>query len=157
MQVVCEHCGRRFEAQRSTAKFCSDQHRKAAAKARKRPRNVVPMARPVEAGTRRKRLTVVDSTPDDVLAPPTERPTPGSDVYDIVDAIKSRYRTQLHTPSGQLALKLARIIDGGKPDGSVASEARELRQVLLTLDAVVAANDEEDDPVSRARRRHHGS
>jgi hypothetical protein len=77
-------------------------------------------------------------------------------VYDIVDAIKSRYRTQLHTPSGQLALKLARIIDGGKPDGSVASEARELRQVLLTLDAVVAANDEEDDPVSRARRRHHG-
>ena len=147
MQVVCAHCGGRFEAQRSTAKYCSDKHRMAAAKARRNRENVIPMA-PV-ASRRKPRLHVAS----DSDTPVSEQvPSVGSDVYDIVDALKVQYQgtSVLKTPLGQVALKLARIIDLGKPDGSISSEVREFRQVVASLGS--AGRAEDDNPLSRRRR-----
>lgn len=147
MQVVCAHCGRRFQAQRSTARYCSDQHRMAAAKARKAKSNVVPMAKAAKPG--KVKLASVPDAPDVLDAPVAEAP---GEVFDTVDALKEQFRgtSVLRTPLGQVALKLARIIDLGKPDGSVAAEVREFRQIMLTLGAV--GREQDDNPLSRRRR-----
>ena len=147
MQVVCAHCGGRFEAQRSTAKYCSTKHRMAAAKARRSQVNVIPMA-PV--ASKRKRRLEVAVAPD--VEAPVEAPADDTDVYDTVDALKVQFRgtSVLKTPLGQVALKLARIIDLGKPDGSISSEVREFRQVVASLGS--AGRAEDDNPLSRRRR-----
>ncbi|MDQ1247236.1 MAG: hypothetical protein QG597_1606 [Actinomycetota bacterium] len=147
MQVVCAHCGGRFEAQRSTAKYCSDKHRMAAAKARRNRENVIPMA-PV-ASRKKPRLHVAS---DSDIPVPDLVPAAGGDVYDIVDALKVQYQgtSVLRTPHGQLALRLARIVDNGRPDGSTAAEARILDKVLGSLGSGAAAED--DNPLSRRRR-----
>ena len=84
MQVVCAHCGRRFQAQRSTARYCSDQHRMAAAKARKAKSNVVPMAKAAKPG--KVKLASVPDAPDVLDAPAAEAP---GEVFDTVDALKN--------------------------------------------------------------------
>lgn len=146
MQVVCAHCGGRFEAQRSSARYCSTKHRMAAAKARRSSGNVIPMA-PV--ASKKKRRLEVAAELDPVAS--TETPTT-DDVYDTVDALKLQFRgtSVLKTPLGQVALKLARIIDLGKPDGSISSEVREFRQVVASLGT--AGRAEDDNPLSRRRR-----
>ena len=154
MQVACAFCGGRFEAQRSTAKYCSEQHRSAARRARRRSRsNVVPLAAPAKGKRKVRLVEPIESAP----APSPAIPPDGDDVQDIVDAVKIRYRSQLKSPLGQLALKLARIIDRGGADDRVSGESRELRQVLAMMDATSALNDEDEDPISRARRHRNGA
>lgn len=150
MQVICAHCGRRFEAKRSTARYCSDQHRMAAAKGRSRKSNVVPMAKPAKAMKSGKpKLAPV---PDITSLEDGARPEPPGEVFDTVDALKEQFRgtTVLRTPLGQVALKLARALDAGKPEGSVAAEVREFRQIMLALG--VSGREQDDNPLSRRRR-----
>ena len=153
MVVVCGHCGGRFEAKRSTARYCSDKCRMAAAKVRKSSSNVVPIA--PAAGKKPKRLHSVE--PLDIPDPDPEKDDGPAGVHDVLDAIKLTYRRQLMTPNGQVALKLARLIDSAGIADHADSLSRELRMVTTAMDARASANDEEEDPISRARRRHHGS
>jgi hypothetical protein len=153
MQVVCAHCGGRFEAQRSTARYCSDQHRKAAAKARRSSGNVVPLA---PAAGKKRKLRIIESSSIDATSSQVDADSP-TEVRDVTDAIKRTYRRQLDTPMGQVALKLARLLDRGGSDDHCEALSRELRQVTMAMDARAAADDQDEDPVSRARRRHHGS
>jgi hypothetical protein len=154
MQVVCAHCGGRFEAKRSTAKYCSDQHRMSAAKARRSSGNVVPLA---PAAGKKRTLRIIESTPTEgPLTGPVDSDPP-TEIRDVTDAIKRTYRRQLDSPMGQVALKLARLLDRGGSDDHCEALSRELRQVTMAMDARAAADDQDEDPVSRARRRHHGS
>ena len=154
-QVACAWCGGRFEAIRSTAVYCSDAHRKLAAKSRRRtPSIVVPLAAPAKGKRKVRLVDPIESAPAPSAA---SVPSNDDDVQDIVDAVKIRYRSQLKSPLGQLAMKLARIIDRGGADDRVSGESRELRQVLAMMDATSALNDEDEDPISRARRHRNGA
>lgn len=157
LQKRCEFCGARFEAKRKDAKFCSTPHRMAAAAARRRGENVVPLAP--------KTKPHLKSVPKDVLEDIIEEMAgelakdaaadDGSDVIvDVRDAVKAKYRGQLKSPLGQVALKLARSIDNG--DGHVENVSRELRMVMAAMDGTPGA-DAEEDPLTRARNRHRSS
>ncbi len=136
MKVACAACGGEFEAQRKTAKWCSDRCRKAS----KRSGRVADAA---------------ESTPD----------TPPELSYaGLVASTRRKLEDagRLDSFHGQLAIQLAARVADADQSG-IAGLSRELRAVMAEALADLEPDDdpegqqkptvEEDDEVNRARRR----
>ncbi|HEY1178597.1 MAG TPA: hypothetical protein VGF17_20780, partial [Phytomonospora sp.] len=134
VQATCEGCGEPFEAVRSSAKWCSDRCRKAAARA-------------------------ADSQADSASPEPDDYPSAAGLVASVREELEAAGR--LRTFHGQLALQLACKL--ASPDESgISSLSKELRTVMATaLDGVTSpssegepdAADDDEDEVTRARRQ----
>jgi len=129
MPATCEECGERFEAKRSTAKYCSTRCRTRATRRRAE-------GRPAPA------------------AEPRQVPAPAEDVPLLVAATIDELAKaeRLSTALGQTAVKLAERIGSRSETGSaVASLSKELRATMAeALRGSAAAADPIDE--LRARR-----
>lgn len=118
MEVVCSHCGRAFEAKRSTAKYCSATCRQRARRDRKAAEESVE----ADADAGRVEHQLVRSVRQDLEA------------ADAVD-----------TFNGQLALQLARRL--ANPDESgISALSKELRTVMAAALAALAGKSPEPEP-----------
>lgn len=123
MQRNCAFCGKSFQAQRPTAKYCSGSCR--ANMSVSKPKQDVP-----------------------VVAPVVDGPTPG-----LVEAVRAELEAaeRLNSVLGQHALELAnRIVSAPGMNAGVASLSKELSRVMgeaLASSTVVA------DPLDELRAR----
>jgi hypothetical protein len=134
VQATCEECGIGFEAQRSTAKFCTTRCRTRA--------------------TRRR----ADGRPAPALeAPPQALSAPqhGEDVPLLVAATIGELAAagRLSTTLGQTAVKLAeRLVSRSETGSAVASLSKELR---ATMAAALAGGKTGEDPLDEFTERRH--
>lgn len=136
MKTKCAHCGTVFEAQRSTAVYCSATCRQRA---------------------RRDRKAASESVAADAKA--------GKAEHELVAAVRQELEqaSALNTVSGQLALQIARRVANPEESG-ISALSKELRTVLSAAlehkapppDETEPTTDEDDDlpdEVADARRR----
>ena len=126
MRRACEACGTAFDAQRASARFCSDRCRKRVAR----------------SGAPRPQLRVV-TEPE-----PRQRPD-GSLLGAVLIALEEAQ--VLDTPGGRLAVSIAtRLDDPNSTDSgsAVAALSRELRAVMAEA---TARSEKSSSPLDRIR------
>ncbi|WP_406168898.1 hypothetical protein [Streptomyces sp. NBC_00996] len=135
MEKQCGGCGKSFDAQRKTAKYCSDRCRM---RAHRRPAD--------------------SERTGSVTSPaPAERQNTDS----LTDAVRAELKAagRLDSAAGRVVLALARRIDaGGRESGSsLASLAKEFRAALgEALKGVETASDPVDELRARRDRKRSG-
>ena len=136
MRRPCDRCGREYDAERPSSRYCTDKCRVEASRARRRGLPVSVMAAVTE------------------LEPPIQAPS------GLVSSTSAQLEAagRLGSPMGQAALVLAARIESGHEHGSaVAALTRELRSTLeAALDGVRPAADAVDELRLRREQRRSG-
>lgn len=137
MRRNCDTCGKAYEAQRVTSKYCSKKCN-------------------VRATRTRGKLVLV---PDEVRAAPAETAMPPASAPSATAGVLAATRAELEelkaleTPMGQLALQLAARIQYVPDTGSgTAAVSRELRQVLDAARAVSKGGSDRVDEINKRRQ-----
>ena len=127
MQRHCDHCGRPYEARRSTSKFCGSSCRGKASLALKvSPLPVVPSPNGDGPCARAARVAL-----------------------ESVD--------RLETPSGAAAMGLAAVLDEGSPSGTAAVAKEYRAAMDAALAGVAAEADLVDELRARREQRFRGA
>ena len=129
----CEVCGGRFTAKRERAKFCSPRCQMRSSRARQRGEVLPP---PRREGAALVALPAREPDADGILRV-TER--------DLDAAGRTA------TPSGQAALLMARILDGGLQDTG-SSIAALVRQYEASMAKALEGAEQAVSPLEQARR-----
>lgn len=130
MEKLCEVCGTAFTAQRATARYCSGRCRaKASRMPKQRTRPVLSAVPPLTAEQRAELPTMVEVTLREL-----------------------REWDREHTVPGQVALLIARRLDGPSTDtgSSVAALIKEYR---VTMAKALEGAQKELDPLQQIRAR----
>lgn len=134
MKKKCEVCGEQFEAKRSTAKYCSNEHRVQA-----------------QRGARSGKSTVVAFGLSAV--PPREaRPRE-------LGPLEASARTELEsfgraeTLAGGVVLALARRIDEAGPTDTGSGFAALAKELRAAMAAALAGAEQEADPIDQVRKQ----
>lgn len=139
----CMWCDQPFDAKRNTAKYCSDRHKMAAARARK-------AGKPV--GNPEGRV---------ILLP---QPIPGEDGAPEYGPVETETRTQLeraerlNTPLGQAALAFARKLDNGQRESGMgfAAVGKEFNELFENAMSGASLDNDELDELRLRRERRFG-
>lgn len=141
MKRACDFCGKRYEAKRSTSKYCQSRCRTRASRARASGA-VVELPKGKAKGKRGGRRT--DAGDGEGQA---EKREPGAVEIATRAALEQVGRAE--SPLGATALTLARRLDDGHETGSgMAALAKQLQH---TLDAATENTDTEKSPLDKAR------
>lgn len=134
VQKVCGGCGKPFEAQRKTAKYCSD----------------------------RCRMRAHRRAPDSEPAPVTQlAPADRGDTESLAEAVRCELEVagRLNSAAGRVVLALARRIDAGSQESgsSLASLSKEFRAAQAeALKGAEQAADPMDELRARRDRKRSG-
>lgn len=134
MQRPCAICGKPFEAERSSAKFCGPTCRKRAS---------------------RKSEATAPPPLAEVRTLPTRKPeTPVPVTESLYDTCLAELGDSAGTSMGRAALLIAKRLDDGldTSGSAVASLSKELSR-LMDLARPVEVADAEDDPIAYLQRR----
>lgn len=145
--VKCASCATPFQAQRSTAAYCSKACRERARRQRAKPK------RPAKRTPAKKAAAKAPAAPR----------TPVIDRHGLVVAVKAELEQldKVDTFDGQLALQLARRM-ANPSEGGITALAKELKAAMAELRGAKAPpalgdpeppTEPEDDEVTRARAR----
>jgi hypothetical protein len=151
-QATCQQCGEAFQAQRSTAKYCSKRCNVRATRRRADGRPVPPTTLPAPV-----------AAADAPEAPPAaaRQQQQAADVPLLVAATIGELaaNNRLGTTLGQQAVKLAeRMVQSSETGAGVASLSRELRATMAeALRDAAKAGDPVDDIAERRRRKAAGA
>jgi hypothetical protein len=138
MVVACANCGREFQAQRKTAKYCTSACRVAAT--RKRQRDAAPAPR--REGAQVYALPPVSDAPSEGFHAATQR------------QLEEAGRAESY--QGRAALFAARILDSGVQDtmSSMATMLREYKASMReALEGVRAVDDPVESILARRQKR----
>lgn len=127
MTRSCGYCGADFEARSSRARFCSDKHRAAAARAR------------------------TSGLPEASAPHPMPIPTAGGTVADAVLAELTAARVA-DTAMGRAALALAALVDAADPLRASATAAV-VKELRATLTDVLRSEVKASDPIDELEAR----
>jgi hypothetical protein len=129
MHRSCDFCGKTYEAQRSSSRFCGSSCR-------------ARMSMGEAPTSPAARVTVI---PVDGDAPEEPGAVEAATRKALEDAGK------VETPLGQAALLLARDLDVSSP-GATAAKASCVKQLAATLEAITAGAKQAEDPLEKLRK-----
>lgn len=132
MRKDCEFCGTTFEAKRSTAKYCSNEHRVQAQRG---------------AAKSKKTSTVVAFG----LAPRPPRGEPERGPLEAAALAELESFGRAETLAGGVVLALARRIDGAGPADTGSGFAALAKELRASMAVALAGADQESDPIDQVR------
>lgn len=139
MRKDCAFCGKAFEAKRSTAKYCSNEHR-------------VQAQRGAAKGKSKSTKSTVVAFGLSAVPPREDRPREMGPLESAAHAELDSFG-RAETLAGGVVLALARRIDGAGPldtGSGFAALAKELRAAMAVA---VAGAEQEADPADEFRRQ----